>query len=148
MMKKQRTKLITKIFDIKNGEELIKLYLKSDVVLLNDVLAKFIKVSIIEIRNTPLYCVSLPGYTWQCGLKNTDKKLQKLQKKDLISTLENNIRGGLSSNMADRYVKSDDGKKVISIDANSLYGWAMSEYLPYDEIKYDKNVFLEKNKNT
>ena len=29
------------------------------------------------------------------------------------------------------------------IDANNLYGWAMSEYLPYDEIYFDKNVKLE-----
>ena len=25
-------------------------------------------------------------------------------------------------------------------DANNLYGWAMSEYLPYDENKFDTNV--------
>ena len=34
------------------------------------------------------------------------------------------------------------------IDAKSLYGWAMSEYLPYDESKYVKNVNLEDVLNT
>ena len=29
-----------------------------------------------------------------------------------------------------------------------LYGWAMSESLPYDEIKFDKNVNLEDILNT
>ena len=29
------------------------------------------------------------------------------------------------------------------IDVNNLYGWAMSEYLPFDEIKFDSNVKLE-----
>ena len=28
-------------------------------------------------------------------------------------------------------------------DANNLYGWAMSEFLPYDEIKFDNSVKLE-----
>ena len=45
--------------------------------------------------------------------------------------------------MGDRYVKSDENRKILYIDANKLYGWAMSEYLPYDEIKFDKNVKLE-----
>ena len=30
-----------------------------------------------------LYCVSLPGCTWQCGLNYTDNKLQTLQDRDL-----------------------------------------------------------------
>ena len=51
--------------------------------------------------------MSLPGYTYQCALKYTDKKLQTLQDKDLILLLENNISGGLSSVMGDRYVKSE-----------------------------------------
>ena len=36
--------------------------------------------------------------------------------------------------MGDRYVQSDESKKILYVDANYLYGWAMSEYLPYDEI--------------
>ena len=83
----------------------------------------------------PLYCVSLPGFTWECGLKYTNIKFQTLQDKDMILLLENNIRGGISSVMSDRYVKSDDNKKTLYIDANSLYGLAMSKYLPYDNIK-------------
>ena len=58
-------------FNIKNGEELTEIYLKSDVLLLTCVFEKFIKVSVGKFRINPLYCVSLPGYTWQCGLKYT-----------------------------------------------------------------------------
>ena len=74
---------------------------------------KFIKVSVNEFGINPLYCVSLPGYTWQCGLKHTEINLQTLQDKDMILLLENNIRGGISSVMGDRYVKSDGNKKNI-----------------------------------
>ena len=49
--------------------------------------------------------MSLPGYTWQCGLKYTDIKLDTLEDKDMILLIENNIRGGVSSVMGDRNVK-------------------------------------------
>ena len=82
-----------------------------------------------------MYCVSLPGYTWECGLKNTGINLQTLQDKDLILTLENNIRGGISSVMGEKYVKSDDDKKILYMDATNLFGHSMSQPLPYDEIE-------------
>ena len=144
----QRTKEIIEIFNIKNGEELTELYLKSDVILLADVFEKFIKISVEEYGINPLYCVSLPGYTWQCGIKYTEINLQTLQDKDMILLLENNIRGGISSVMGDRYIKSDDNKKILYIDANNLYGHSMSQYLPYGEIKFDNNIKLEDIINT
>ena len=131
----ERTKEIIKIFHIKNGEKLTEIYLKSDVFLLACVFEKYIKVSVNEFGNNPLYCVSLPGYTWECGLKYTGINLQTLQDKDLILTLENNIRGGISSVMGNRYVKSDENKKIIFMDATNLYGHYMIQFLPYDEIE-------------
>ena len=112
------------------------------------VFEKFIKVSINEFGINPLYCVSLPGYTCQCALKYTDIKFQTLQDKDMILLLENNIRGGISSVMGDRYIKSDKNKKIMYIDAKNLYGHSMSEPLPYDEIKFDNNINLEDIINT
>ena len=35
--------------------------------------------------------------------------------------------------MGDRYVKSDENKKILYIDANNLYGHSMSQPLPVDE---------------
>ena len=131
----ERTKEIIKIFNIKNGEELTEIYLKSDVLLLACVFEKFIEVSVNDFKINPLYCVSLPGYTWECGLKYTGINLQTLQDKDLILTLENNIRGGVSSVMGDRYVKSVENKKIIYTDATNLYGYSMIQPLPYDEIE-------------
>ena len=81
-------------------------------------------------------------------MKYTGTNLQTLQDKDLILTLENNIRGGIRSAMSDRYVKSDDNKKILYADANNIYGHSMSQPLPYDEIEFDKNVKLEENLNT
>ena len=144
----ERTMNIIEKFNIKNGEVLTQIYLKSDVLLLACVFEKFIKVSQNEYKINPLYCVSLPGYTWLCGLKYTEINLQTLQDKNMILLLENNIRGGISSLMGDRYVRSDENKKILYIDANNLYGHSMSQPLPFDEIKFDKNVTLEDILNT
>ena len=61
----------------------------------------------------------------------------------MILLLENNIRGGISSVMEDRYVILDENKKILYVDANNLYGHSMSEPLPYDENRFDNNVKLE-----
>ena len=93
---------------------------------------KFIKVSVNEYGNNALFCVSLPGYTWQCALKLTGMNLQTLQDKDMILLLENNVRGGISSAMSDKYLKSDTKKRVLYIDANTLCCHSMSLSLRYD----------------
>ena len=47
----------------------------------------------------------------------------------MILLLEKNIRGGVNSVIGDRYVISDENKKVLYVDANNLYGHSMSEPL-------------------
>ena len=80
----ERTKEKSDLFNIKNGEELAQHYLESDVLLLACVFEKFIKKYNKEICVTPLYSVSLPGYTWQGRIKYTGVNLQTLQHKDII----------------------------------------------------------------
>ena len=136
------------MFNIKSGEELTKLYLKSDVILLADVFGKFFKVSTEVYGIITLYCVSPPGYTYQCALKNTDIEIQTLRDKALILLIENKIRGGISSVMGDRYVKLDENKKILYVDSTNLYGQLMSQMLPYDEVTLEKDICLEELLNT
>ena len=146
-----RTREIIKKFGIKDGKELTELYCKSDVLLLTCVFEKFIKVSQNEFGISPLYFVSLPGYTWACGLKHTNIRLQTLQDKDMILLLEEGIKGGIgiSGVMGDRYVKSNKNKNILYVDANNLYGFAMSQSLPYDNIKFEtENICIEEILNT
>ena len=102
-----------------------------------DVFEKFNKMSIEEYGLNSLLSLSLPGYTWQCRKEFTDIIIQTLQDKQMILLIENKKRGDVSSVMSNRYVISDENKKILYIDANNLYGWDMSEYLPYEEIKFD-----------
>ena len=122
--------------------------MKSDVLLLTCVIDKFIIVTVCQFGFNHLYCVSLPGYTWQCGLKHTGMNLQTHENKYKILLLENNIRGGISSVMGERYVKSNKNKMILYIDANDLYGHSKSQLLTSDEIKFDKEVKLKEILNT
>ena len=100
-----------------------------------DVFGKNIKVSVKKIDNNPLYRVSLPSYTWQCGLKNTGINLQTLQVKDTILLIENDKCERIGLVMGDRHIKSVDNEEILHVDGTHLYGWAMSWSLPYDEIE-------------
>ena len=148
-IKIDRTREIIKKFNIKDGKELTELYCKSDVLLLACVFEKFIKIMQDKFEISPLYFVSLPGYTWSCGLKYTNIKLQTLQDKEMILLLENGIRGGISGVFGDRYVKSDKNKKILYGDVTNLYGYVMCQYLPYDDIKFEtEDISLEEILNT
>ena len=131
---KRTQKLIDKN-KIKNGRELTMLYLKMDVLHLTDVFENFVESSTREYKINPLYSYSLPGYTWKAGLKLTNIKLDYVKCKQLLLLLENNIRGGISSVMGNRHLQSDKNKQILYIDANNLFGWAMSQYLPTSEFE-------------
>ena len=55
----------------------------------------------------------------------------------MILLLENNLRGGISSVIGDRYVQPDKYKRILYVEPNNLCGWALSENIPYDEIKFE-----------
>ena len=101
--------------------------MKTDTFLLVDVFEKFKEVSTREYGITPLNFVSICISILKCGLNYTHIKLQTLQDKDMTLFLENNIRGGISSVMGDRYGKSDENKKILYMDATNLHGHSMSQ---------------------
>ena len=96
---------------------------------------KFENLNNLNVNDDPLYSYSLPGYTWKAGLKLTKIKLDYIKCKELLLLLENNIRGGISSVMGPRFIESNENTKLLYIDANNLYGWAMSQYLPTGDFK-------------
>ena len=83
-------------------------------------------------------------------LKMTGIKLEKISDVDMYLLIKKGTRGGISY-IAKRYAKAnnkymsdyDSNKQSIFItylDKNNRYGWAMSEYLPYSEFEWLKNV--------
>ena len=143
-----RTKEIIKIFNIRNGRELTQLYCKADVLLLSDIMEDFINNSKNEFGIDPQYHISAPSLTWSAGLKNTNVSLERIQDIDMFKFFENAIRGGISSVLGKRYVRSTKKVKVLYKDMNNLYGWAMSQYLPIDNFKNENIDIIDKVLNT
>ena len=134
-------------FKMKNMGDYHDHYLKKDVLLLADVFETFIKTCLKYYELDPCHYFSSSGLSWDAMLKMTDVKLEKIDKYLFI---EKGSRGGISY-IAKRYAKAknkymndyDPEKPAIFItylDKNNLYGWTMSEYLPYREFNWLKNV--------
>ena len=122
-------------FNCTNHGEFIDLYLKSDVMILADLFEKFRAVDLKHFEIDPCHCYSSPGLTWQAGLKYTGINLELLTNQEILLTFEEAIRGGISGIMGTRYAKADDNHKLLYVDANNLYGWAMMECMPYEDFQ-------------
>ena len=65
---------------------------------------------------------------------------------DMHLFIEKGMRGGISyiakrhSKVNNKYMEcydsSEESKYITYLDANNLHGWAMSQYLPYSELKW------------
>ena len=142
----KRTQQLIDKYNITTPQQLTMLYLKMDVLQLTDIFENFVQTSTEEYGTNPLYSFSAPGYTWKAGLKLTNIKLDFIKDKHLLQLLENNIRGGISSVMGDRFVESNENKQILYIDANILYGWAMRQYLPrgtFEKLYFPKEYKLK-----
>ena len=85
---KRTKRLLNCLLFLKKGGESTGMFLKIDILLLACVFEKFIKVSVHGFGNNSLFCVGLPGYTWQFGLNYTGINSQTLQDKNMILLLE------------------------------------------------------------
>ena len=119
-------------------------YLKKDVLLLADFFEKFIGTCLKYYELDPCHYFSSPGLSLDEMLKMTDVKLEKISDIDLYLFIEKGTRGGISY-IAKRYAKANnkymcdyDPNKpstfITYLDKNNLYGWAMSEYLPLENL--------------
>ena len=138
-----RTQEIIKKFNTKTGTGLTMFHLQMDVLPLAEVFENFVEKSTLMYGFNPLYKYLAPGITWKAGLKLTNIKLDFIKDEKLLLLLENKIRGGISSVLGDRHVVLDVNKQILYIDANNLYGWAMSQYLLTGE--FEKLPFYPNN---
>ena len=121
-------------------------YLKADVLLLADVFEKYIKTCLDYYGLDPCHYFSSAGLSWDTMLKVTGIKLDLISDTDMHLFIEKVMRGGISyiskrySKANNKYMKcydsNEESKFIMYFDANNLYGWAMSQYLPYSEFKW------------
>ena len=118
----------------------IMTYFQSDILLLADVFENFRKTCLEYYKLDPCHYFTSPGLSWDAMLKMTDIKLELMTDIDMFQFIEKGLRGGISyianryGKANNKYMKEYDEKKpskyIMYLDANNLYGWAMSHYLP------------------
>ena len=114
------------------------LYLLTDVLLLADVLISFRNECLTDFNLDPFHSFTLPGFSWQAALKMTNIKLDLITDPDMYKFLEYGIRGGIST-ITRRHAIADTENSLIYLDANSLYGYAMSQPLPTGQFQFLTN---------
>ena len=82
--------------------------------------------------------------------KKTEVKLELLTDNDVLLMVEEGIRSGICpaihryAKANNKYMKNYDEKEESSyiqyLDANKLYGWAMSQKLPVSGFKWEKDM--------
>ena len=98
------------------------------------------------------YYLSAPGLSWQSCLKKTGVTLELLTDKDMLLLFEKGIRGGMCNAVCkyvkanNKYMKNYDKTKksifLMYVDANNLYGWAMSEKLRIDKFTWETDLSI------
>ena len=128
------------------------LYLGSDVLLLRDVFENFRRTCLQYYKLDPCHYFTSLGLSWDAMLKMTNIKLELMTDVDMFQFIEKGMHGGVSY-IANRYGKANNkymkkydekapSKYIMYLDANNLYGWAMSQYLPTGNFKWmsDKEI--------
>ena len=128
-------------FKCKTLGEYSDLYMKTDILLLADVFEQFRSSSHKTYQLDPAHYYTLPGYTWNAMLKYTKCNLEIIKEVDMLLMIEKGIRGGVAqvcnrySEANNKYMPNYDSQRdsnfLLYLDVNNLYGWAMSNYLPY-----------------
>ena len=137
---------ISNKFKLKNVGDYHDLYLEMDVILLANIFESFRKVCIENYGLDLGHFYTAPGLAWKACLKKTGVNLELLKDPDMLLLLERRIRGGITQSvhrwaiannpyMGYEYDRSKPTEYLQYLDANNLYGWAMSQPLPTGEFK-------------
>ena len=141
-------------FKLNNLGEYHDLYVQSDTLLLADVFENFRDTCLKEYELDPAHFLSLPEIAWQAFLKKTNVELELVTDYDMLLMVEEGIRGGICHSIHryakanNKYMKNynnnEESSYIQYLDANNLYGWAMSKKLPVNGFKWiDNNETVE-----
>ena len=106
-----------------------------------DIFEEFREICLGIYQLDPAYYVSAPQLTWDAMLKHTHAKIELISDTAMFSMIDSGIRGGVAiistryaqanePSMGAQYVASKPTVSLRGVDANNLYGGAMSEQLP------------------
>ena len=116
------------------------LYCRTHVLLLTDMFETFRRTCQKQYSLDPAQYYTSPGLTWDALLKKTGVELELLTDYDQHLFIEKGLRGGISmaskrharanNPLVQGYDPGQPSSHILYLDANNLYSWAMSQYLP------------------
>ena len=126
------------------------MHAQSDTLLLAHVFEKLRNISLKVYELDPAHFLSAPGLAWEACFKKPEIELEFLTDIDMLLMVEKVIRGGICQAIH-RYVKANNkymknynkNKKPLYIqylDANKLYGWALSQKVPVNGFEWVKGI--------
>jgi len=142
---------VWQVFGCKNIGDYHDLYLKTDVLLLADVIQSFRKIFRTNYKLDPMWYVSLPGYGIDVALMKTSARIELFCKGqyDMHLFCEDAQKGGFSC-IINRYAKANNkymkgeydsslpSNYVMYFDANNLYGYPMTQPLPTGNYQWEE----------
>lgn len=145
----ERGKKIYDMMGCGNMGDYHDLYLTTDVLLLADVFEKFRTMCFNYYKLDPCHYITAPALAWDALLSFTGVTLQLISDVDMYIMLESSKRGGITQSIL-RYAQANNqymsnfddsqSKKFITyIDANNLYGWAMTQCMPVNGFKWNND---------
>ena len=119
--------------------------------LLSNIFEAFRNTCLQYYKLDPAHFYTSPGLAWQASLKKTGVRLELLTETDMLLMFEKGIRGGITqavhryakaSNkyMSEKFYPEEKSSFLHYLDANNLYGWAMSQPLPTGGFKWVDDV--------
>ena len=141
-------KTVWETFECKTLGDYHNLYVKTDVALLADVFENFRKLCLQQYGLDPAHYFTSPGLSWDALLKKTGVELELFTDHEMHMFVERGIRGGISmvskrhakanNPLVSDYDESKPNSCIMYLDANNLYGWAMSKPLPKSGFKWKR----------
>ena len=142
----EHAKEVWNVFKIRDLGEYHDLYLRTDVLLLADVFESFRGTCLEYYRLDPCHYFSAPGLSWDALLRMTKINLDLISDVNQQLFIEKGMRGGISyiahrhAVANNKYMKNYNPERessyIMYLDANNLYGWAMSQSLPFKDFNW------------
>jgi hypothetical protein len=129
------------------------LYLKTDVLLLADVMSGMRNFMYKHYGLDLFRFISLPHFSWHAALKMTHVSIELFTDPDQYLFIEQSIRGGICQQIY-KYARANNPQcpnynpnvpdsHLLYYDANNLYGFSMSEPLPVSDYQWVTDLTVD-----
>jgi hypothetical protein len=134
----QHARTVWNTFKMETFQDYMELYLKTDVLLLADVLVNYQQMTKKHYGLDPFWFLTAPSLSLSAALRMTQIKLELLTDVDMYNFVCKSVRGGLSYICQRKAVADNteinpsatESNYITYWDANNLYGWAMMKPMP------------------